>query len=263
MWFGRALGCPVNILLDFLINLFVAAPTTNIVLVIVDRYLHIKHLFDYAVVFTPKRYQRSLVLVFVVTVLKGCSGTVASIHSKGNGTKGKVLIVAVGFVFIFISCVVYLVSYFHLRKLERRGASLSSSTKKITKIAKLYLILKTVFKALVTSLAAEFVNKNTTMEIHMGLVNLSCNLVLSMYTVLNAVIFVYVNRAARTYFVRCVFMGSEKNRQSNIQSGKFVAKEQKNRAIRSTEESFVKSNCTPYPELPLYRESVEDKSDDE
>lgn len=203
MWFGSTLGCLLNLMLDFLINLFFAAPTLITVLVSIDRYLHIKYLLDYPLVFTPKRYKMLLGVGFALITFQAVLGTIASIFSNGDGTKGKTVIVGIDFLLILISCVLYGVSYMVLSKKRRNGVSLGSSPKSITRIAGLYLISLVISKGfpLVISLICDTLNTLTSIHLHMGFVNLILNLVLNSYTFLNSFIFLYVNTKARKYIM--------------------------------------------------------------
>lgn len=206
IWYGERLDCMGNFVLDFLINMFLAAPTTIIVLVTFDRYLHVRYISDYVSVFTITRYRICLVLVAIVIMLQAILGSYMSLLYDGDGTKGKILLGAVGSFFMFFSCAVYTKSYWLLRTMHHEGRRLEVNAKSITQMATIYLALTVIFKGvpLTFSLAAGLLNNAITV-FNMGVVNLLYNLVFSAYALLNPVIFLKINRPARRYvtgFVR-------------------------------------------------------------
>lgn len=197
-------SCTVMLILDTVANFFIAAPSTIVVLVTLDRYLHIKYLLDYSLTFTPRRYRISLALVFVAILLQAGLTTVITTEF-GDIKKGKVVMKSIGVILLTISCVLYLISYFRLRKLQKQGTTLSNSTKNITRIASLYLMLAIVVKVfpLITAVLVGVVTEYTNTEENV-LVYVYINLFINSYTIFNACIFMFVNRLAKRYFIKHV-----------------------------------------------------------
>lgn len=194
-------SCRVMLVLELVQDFFLAAPSTIIVLVTLDRYLHIRYLSNYSSTFTTNRYRISLALVFVVILLQAGAGNVTIIHS--SIVKGKLVVINTSLVLLLISCVLYLVSHFHLRKLQKRGTMLSDHNKNITRIASLHLIIIVIFKVLplLSMVLVKILEKHTEVQELNFLVCAYINLFLSSYTILIASTFMYVNRPARRYFI--------------------------------------------------------------
>lgn len=198
VWFTNDIPHIQHIILDFMINLTIAAPATITLLVTVDRFIRIKYLNDYTSVFTAKRFRMSLIFMFVAIIMQACLGSLVTYRSDGDVNKGKGVVTAAGFCPILISCLIYYLSSMNLRKLQRERTNLSAETKNITKIASLYLILTVVFKAvplLASAVLTPLRGDRSLLFIHLCSHNIA-----SMYAIFNAVIFMSVNRQAKSYF---------------------------------------------------------------
>lgn len=195
-WFGF-FGCVVMLLANFVLEFFVIAPNLMILLVIVDRYLHIRYLGEYSTVYTAKRYKLSLLVWTLVSLFIAFLSTTVSVTY--GSIKARFMMKGINITVVLISCGIYVSSFVVLRGL-RQNEHLTNRTKQITRIAKLYLLI-TVTTNVFPNIAIAFtyflhgiISPNLTLYLH---------LLKSGYAIFNSIMFIYVNKLTRRYLFRC------------------------------------------------------------
>lgn len=196
-WFAKELNCSIIFLMRFLLEFFVIVPTVITLLVIIDRFLHIKYLSRYSSVFTTKRYRISLGVSIITSVFL----SVLSVLVGATFTRFVHNMVRLGYamLLLLISCTIYLVSYFRLKKLQKERRYLSENTKDITRIASLYLLLTILTKVLpVTIGLVQMIGRIQVSVLFMTYLHVP------VATIFNAIIFLCVNRPAKRYIMNSI-----------------------------------------------------------
>lgn len=194
---GKDLNCTVTTFMNFSLEVFLVKEVSLIVLIIIDRYLHIKYLSEYGRVFSSRRYKICVAAMLSFSVLLAGLSTVLSVTLSVN--KGKMVLTSVGCLFLIIGGIIYHVSYKLLQKHREQGATLSANASQITKIAKLYLILLIIMKVIPFALTLVIQNIK---RIEAALLIQYLYNVMNGYAVVNALVFVRVNRKVKLFFNR-------------------------------------------------------------
>lgn len=180
--------------LNFLSSHFAVTDTTMVVLIMVDRYLHVMYLNNYSTVFTLRRYHISLVLMQFSSVLRCVIGLVL-LMTYDLKTEKTWLITSSSFP-LLCGIILYIISYIRLWKLQKLGRRFGESQKSIIKIASFYLFLTKV--RLLTLLIQTLLVLTKTHKVDSFVIYL-LNPIVSIYGILNSIVFMAINRATTNY----------------------------------------------------------------
>ena len=129
-------GCEVYYVLSFLLHWAIYSSSFMVLITGLDRYIHIKYLKDYKIIFTPLRFKVVLVLYFICIIYQS-SITAFMLISKGPVTAGPYTMPLNVFGLIGI-IYFYSKSIFILKKHSADTITTLSTKKSIVKIAVLY-----------------------------------------------------------------------------------------------------------------------------
>lgn len=192
--FGKDLHCTVTIICNFLVDFFIVVIASLTLLMMIDRYIHIKYLAEYAKIFTAKLYKTSLLFVAGSSTVSACASVTLCIKFSVN--RGKIFIALLNGLLVVITCTVYLVSYILLKMLQRRGINLRRHTRDITEVARLYLVLTLIVRIL--PVVSVFIVES--LDLHIPLVlGIYISRFGNTYFIFNAGIFMCINRRARAW----------------------------------------------------------------
>ena len=128
--------CEVYYVLTFILHWAIYSSSFMVFITGLDRYIHIKYLTDYDIIFTRNRF-KVVGLVYLTSVLYQATATTVALMSKGPKTAGEYTVILNVLVFLGI-IFFYSRSIFMLKKHMKATRRISSMKRNITKIAALY-----------------------------------------------------------------------------------------------------------------------------
>lgn len=205
LWLDKKLGCIPKIMLNFLLDFFLNSSTYCIMLVSIDRYIHIKYPNHYSSIFTRRRFKMGVALVLFFTILQTAGASAVTL--KFSVQSGKIMMKVCSFIVLCINCLIYIYSRAILKAFEKGGSKLSTDAQSITRIATLYLALTVVFKLipLLIPIMNVFALNGIISRETMVSVNMYIATILTSYGMLNTFIFLFVNRTAKRYLLQNFF----------------------------------------------------------
>ena len=198
-------GCEGYYLLSFLRHWAIYSSSFMVPITGLDRYIHIKYLKDYKMIFTSLRFKVVLVLYFICIIYQS-SITSFILVSKGPMTAGPYTMPLSAFGLVGI-IYFYTKSIIILKKHTVNTVSISSSKKSIVKIAVLYfyfylvnIIILLVYQVLANWTNA-LINVDPSTKSVLGIVY---SIFPTIIAIVNALAFLWINKKSRNWLKSCL-----------------------------------------------------------
>ena len=204
------LSCPLLLIIHSFVNFSISLTFMMIIGVAIDRMLKVRHLNDYASVFTPFRFKVVLFCLSTVAVIQSILIFVG-IYFFGYGY-ATIFSAPIHIISAVIMIICYLLSIKKLKEMNTITRRVSSSDRSIVKIATLHL---TIFVAcIMPTLIWQVVSNIFLSKILSKVIDVLILFVLyvlySLHSTLNAFMFLKVNRDARRVII--TFLQSTRRR---------------------------------------------------